>query len=389
MEIRRLRPEERFEADLISNTAFHMRMEDPEKAREKSLKQTVDDWGAFDEGGHVMARIINNRFESVLDGTLVRTGGIGAVSTLPEYRSTGAVRAIFSALLPDAYRGGEVFSTLYPFNQAFYRKFGYDTVCPSSVYRMPPAVLRDYRFTGRALQWKPGDGVGEYLDLFNKFSMGFNLAVLRDEERFRRDHFDGLYYRDRKFAYLLKDGEETCAGLIFQDVRHDPAAILRVEDLAWRGRRGFLALLGFLGRFSADYGEIHLPLPVGTELYSLIHSANEYDISKETEHNYMIRPVNAVKLLSAMRRGPGRFVIRIRDDLIPENNGVFAVEEGSVRETGDKADLSVDIRALGVMAAGSVGLSEAALREDVEILGNLETLEKVFVRKPVLVRVKF
>ena len=389
MEIRRLRPEERFEADLVSNTAFHMRMEDPEKAREKSLKETVDDWGAFDEGGRVMARIINNRFESVLDGTVVRTGGIGAVSTLPEYRTTGAVRAIFSSLLPDAYREGEVFSTLYPFNQAFYRKFGYDTVCPLSVYRMPPEVLRDYRFTGSAVQWKPGDGIGEYLELFNKFSMGYNLAVLRDEERFRRAHFDGLYYRDRKFAYLLKDGEETYAGLIFQDVRHDPAAILSVEDLAWRGRRGFLALLGFLGRFSADYGRIDLPLPIGTELYSLVHSAKEYDISKETEHCYMIRPVNAVKLLSAMRRGPGRFVIRVKDDLIAENNGVFAVEEGSVRETGEKEDLSVDIRALGVMASGSIGLSEAALREDVEILGNLETLERVFVRKPVLVRVKF
>ena len=74
MEIRRLRPEERFEADLISNTAFHMRMEDPDKARGKSLKETVDDWGAFDEGGHVMARIINNRFESVLDWKSFRTG---------------------------------------------------------------------------------------------------------------------------------------------------------------------------------------------------------------------------------------------------------------------------------------------------------------------------
>ncbi len=389
MEIRRLLPEERFEADLVSNTAFHMRMEDPEKARENSLKQTADDWGAFDEGAHVMARIINNRFESVIDGTAVWTGGIGAVSTLPEYRSTGAVRAIFSSLLPDACRRGEVFSTLYPFNQAFYRKFGYDTVCPMNVYRMPPEVLRDYRFTGRAVQWKPGDSIGEYLELFNSFSLGFNLAVLRDEKRFRRDHFDGLYYRDRKFAYLLKDGEETCAGLIFQDVRHDPAAILRVEDLAWRGRKGFLALLGFLSRFSADYGEIDLPLPTGTELYSLVHSAKEYDISKETRHNYMIRPVNAAKLLSAMRRFPGRFVIRVRDDLIPENNGAFAVEEGRVIETGEKADLSVDIRALGVMASGSVSLSEAALREDVEILGNRETLERVFVRKPVLVRVKF
>ena len=228
MEIRRLRAEERFDASLISHVAFHMRMEDPAKVREESLKETPDDWGAFDGDGRLMAHIINNRFESVLDGEKVLAGGIGGVSTLPEYRETGAIRGIFEKLLPDAYRRGEVFSALYPFNQAFYRKFGYDTVCPLSVYSMPPEVLRNYRFTGRAVQWKPGDGVEEYLELFNDFSMGYNLAILRDDERFRRDHFNGLYYRDRKFAYLLKDREETLAGLIFQDVRHDPAAILRV-----------------------------------------------------------------------------------------------------------------------------------------------------------------
>lgn len=389
MEIRRLCAEERFDASLISHVAFHMRMEDPAKAREESLKETPDDWGAFDGDGRLMAHIINNRFESVLDGEKVLAGGIGGVSTLPEYRETGAIRGIFEKLLPDAYRRGEVFSALYPFNQAFYRKFGYDTVCPLSVYSMPPEVLRNYRFTGRAVQWKPGDGVEEYLELFNDFSMGYNLAILRDDERFRRDHFNGLYYRDRKFAYLLKDGEETLAGLIFQDVRHDPAAILRVEDLAWRGRKGFLALLGFLGRFSADYGKIELPLSTGTEMHCLIRSHDEYAVSGVKRPHYMVRPVNAQKFLASLRRGPGRFTVRVRDGLIGENNGVYAVEEGKAVPTDLPADLDVDIRALGVLGVGAIGLEEAALREDVEILGNRETLERVFVRKPIMVSVKY
>ena len=53
------------------------------------------------------------------------------------------------------------------------------------------------------------------------------------------------------------------------------------------------------------------------------------------------------------------------------------------------ADLDVDIRALGVLGVGAIGLEEAALREDVEILGNRETLERVFVRKPIMVSVKY
>ena len=160
MEVRQLTARERFEANLISTVAFHMRMEDPEKNREDSLKETVEDWGAFAGDGSMMARIINNRYESWLDGQLVINGGIGAVSTLPEYRNSGAVREIFAKLLPDAYRNGEVISTLYPFNHAFYRKFGYETACWRNDYEFEPGVLRGYRFDGTAELWKPEDPVG-------------------------------------------------------------------------------------------------------------------------------------------------------------------------------------------------------------------------------------
>ncbi len=389
MEVRRLRPEERFDADLVSHIAFHMCMEDAEEAKRKSLKEDVDDWGALDGDGRVMARIIHHRFDCFLDGHAVPCGGIGAVSTLPEYRGEGAVRAIFSALLSDAMREGEVLSSLYPFNHAFYRKFGYETVCPGSVYRLPPEVLREYRFTGRAEQWKPGDGIGEYLDVYLRFAKGYNMAVKRTEERLRRAHFEGAYFRDRKFAYLLREGGEALAYVIFRFVRED-TAILRVEDLAFLGRRGFLAILGFLGRFSADYGRIELPLPGGMELYSLIHAPDEYAIAKETRHSFMVRAVNAQRVLEGLRCPPGcAFAVRVADDLIGENNGVFLVEDGRARRTDGPADLSVDIRALGMMAVGAVSLAEAEMREDTLVLSGREKLERIFVRKPVFIRDEF
>ena len=142
MEIRLLNGEERFQARLIATVAFHQRMEDPEKARQESEKETCQQWGAFHEDGTLMAQIINNQYMSWLDGTLIRNGGIGAVSTLPEYRMEGAVKEIFKVLLAHAFTDGEVISTLYPFSHAFYRKFGYETVCWKNIYEFSPAVLR-------------------------------------------------------------------------------------------------------------------------------------------------------------------------------------------------------------------------------------------------------
>ncbi len=393
MDVRRLKAEERFEADLISTVAFHMRMEDPEKRREESLKEqgTSEDWGAFAEDGRMMARILHVRFDTWLDGALIRNGGIGAVSTLPEYRNAGAIRQIFARLLPEAYRQGEVISTLYPFNHAFYRKFGYETLRWRNDYEFTPATLSGYRFTGTAELWKPGDPVSAWTELYNRFAEGYNLAMRRDDRRMLEDHLKGAYYRDRKFGYLLRNRGRAVACLIFQDIRHDPAAILSVEDLAWDGREGLEALLGFLGRFTADYGTIRLFLPSCLELLSVIRCAQAYDIRQTARQDYMLRVVNAQRLLEILRKpAQARFVIRVEGDgQIPENNGSWEVADNAVTRTDRAPDLTVSIQALGQLAAGSVSLAEALYRPDVSLEGNRAALEATFVRKPILVEEHF
>ena len=390
MEVRQLKPEEHFEANLISTVAFHMKMEDPDKNREESKKSLDEDWGAFSEDGTIMARIINNHYDTRLDGQRIRNGGIGAVSTLPEYRNTGAVKAIFEKLIPEACRNGEIISTLYPFNHAFYRKFGYETVRWRDHYEFVPAVLSGYRFSGNAELWKPGDPVEEYTALYNRFADGFNLAMYRDD-KMMLDIIKGEYYKDRKFCYLLRENGKAVAYLIFQDVRHDPAAILEVKDLAWEGREGFLAILGFLARFTADYGTIRLFLPSCLQLLSVIQTPRAYEIQQTAVQNYMIRAVNAKRLLEIIKKPEdSRFVIRVEGDMqIPENNGTWAVCGSSAEPTEETPDLTVSIQALGQMAAGAVSLAEAMYRPDVKVTGNQAVLEKVFVRKPILVEDHF
>ena len=74
---------------------------------------------------------------------------------------------------------------------------------------------------------------------------------------------------------------------------------------------------------------------------------------------------------------------------IPENNGTWAVHGESAELTDEKPDLTVSIQALGQMASGAVSLAEAMYRPDVTVSGNEAVLEKVFVRKPILVEDHF
>ena len=385
MEVRLLNGEERFQARMIATVAFHMRMEDPEKMKQESEQETHQHWGAFREDGTLMAHMINHQFMSCLDGTPVRNGGIGAVSTLPEYRMEGCIREIFQRLLPHAFANGEVISTLYPFSHAFYRKFGYETVCWKNIYEFAPGVLEGYTFRGNAKLWKQGDSVAEWTGLYNRFAVSWNLAICRDEKRMA-DHLKGEYYKDRKFCYLLHEESEPVAYLIFQDIRHDPQAILEVQDLAWAGPKGFQAILGFLARFSADYGTIRLFLPRDLELLSLIRSPRAYDIQKTTEQNYMVRVINAAKALEAIRKPEGcSFVIRVNDELIPENNGIWQVTCDGVYPTTRKPDLIVSEKTLGQLVTGAASLSEVLYREDASVLNNRDLLKNVFTRKPILV----
>ncbi len=389
MEVRLLKENEQIRAAEIAVISFHMRVENLESVENDWGQGTYLHWGAFDDDGTLMAHMLNNQYESWLDGTLVRNGGIGAVSTLPEYRTDGAVREIFRKLIPAAYADGEVISTLYPFSHAFYRKFGYETVCWKNVYEFSPAVLRGYVFGGKVRQWKTGDPVGEWTKLYNAFASSFNLAISRDDARMGK-HLEGVFYKDRKFGYMLWEDGRPVAYLIFQDIRHDPQAILEVQDLAWDGLAGFRAILGFLSRFSADYGTIRLFLPRNIELLSLIRSPLAYDIQKTTDQAYMIRVINAVKALEAIRKPEGcSFVIRISDEMIQENNGTWKVTAGGVSPTEEEPDLCVSERALGQLVCGAVSLAEAEYREDTAVQKNREMLEKVFIRKPILVEDHF
>ena len=389
MEVRLLKENEQIRAAEIAVISFHMRVENLESVENDWGQGTYLHWGAFDDDGTLMAHMLDNQYESWLDGTLVRNGGIGAVSTLPEYRTDGAVREIFRKLIPAAYADGEVISTLYPFSHAFYRKFGYETVCWKNVYEFSPAVLRGYVFGGKVRQWKTGDPVGEWTKLYTAFASSFNLAISRDDARMGK-HLEGVFYKDRKFGYMLWEDGRPVAYLIFQDIRHDPQAILEVQDLAWDGPAGFRAILGFLSRFSADYGTIRLFLPRNIELLSLIRSPLAYDIQKTTDQAYMIRVINAVKALEAIRKPEGcSFVIRISDEMIPENNGTWKVTAGGVSPTEEEPDLCVSERALGQLVCGAVSLAEAEYREDTAVQKNREMLEKVFIRKPILVEDHF
>ena len=402
MTIRKLTAKEKFEAYKLALYCFHQRVENIEENREKYEKDELESWGAFDEKNNLMAQILNNHYEFYLDGKAVKTGGIGAVSTYPEYRDSGAIREIFNHLLPQAYKNGEVISALFPFNHKFYRKFGYEVIPFKNEYNFAPSVLKDYQKLnfdkeGYSIhRWTLGESLKAFLEVYTEFAAKHNLSAVRNEEQMKNHLKYEKEYQDRRFSYLFTYKEKAIAYLIFKDEYNPEAAHLKVEEAAWTCRDGFYAILNFLSRFGADYGSITLPLPMGIDFLKIVHSPDAYNIEKKTAQHFMLRVINAKKALELIKKPENcDFTIKIEDDLIKENNICLRVlndrvEAINTRDTFKGAfDIEVNIRALSQLASGAASLDEAELREDVKINDKREMLSQCFCQRNIFVSESF
>jgi predicted acetyltransferase len=142
--------------------------------------------------------------------------------------------------------------------------------------------------------------------------------------------------------------------------------------------------LGYLGRMSADYAKIRLAVPADIPLMQM--APRPYEVTPRFKEQPMARTTNVEKALALMKKPEGAdFIIRIEDDFLPENSGVYHVTAGNVEKTEAEADLSLDQRTFTLLALGALSLDEAAYRSDVKISANRAMLSRVFVKKPLFI----
>ncbi|HML49664.1 MAG TPA: sterol carrier protein domain-containing protein, partial [Clostridia bacterium] len=116
-----------------------------------------------------------------------------------------------------------------------------------------------------------------------------------------------------------------------------------------------------------------------------------YDVTIRTAPGGMLRVVDVAGALRRMRRPErtARFTLAVTDPALPENNGAFRVvldgsEAEVIREDAAAPDLATDIPTLTQLICGS--RSPAQLLQsgaNLTVTGNLETLSRVFVPRPI------
>ena len=354
-------------------------------------------WGAFSEEGELMSSLSLTSFSIRFDGGVCPMAGVGAVDTLPPFRRRGGVAACFARALPALYDEGVLFSYLYPFSTAFYRRFGYESCVTRLACTLDLAQLRLPPDGGSFRLARKEEPLREAIEAVDRiWESRWNMEVLRGEADYDwMDKLDPLATQEYLYVCFDEQGAPR-SYTAFRTVQEPDGRNLVCSRFRFADRAGFFALLGVFRSLAADHRYARFSLPSDPALPYLLEEWSLGAARFSLEPAGMVRVVNVREVLRcAAFRGEGRLCLRIRDALIPENDGVFAVRfaDGravAVERCGEEPDAALSIQAFSALIAGVSSFDGAKdWMEGVEVFHPDAPFDGVFYRKPLMISTFF
>ncbi len=406
MIVRKIRREEYRRVEQFCALAFEYKVDHPDMTAEEAVQKVIDQpqsrqdlhwdewWAAFaDDDKTMMSAVAAIPYRMHFDGHDVGMVGIGGVSTLPEYRRQGGIRACFEKALPQMYQDGAAFSYLYPFSTAFYRKFGYELGCERVLHKLDMQGIPKVDMNGEYQLLEQGvDLLGDIQKVYDGFARRYNGMTLEEG-------IDYLWvskadpFRDREYTYVYRSADGTPKGVVtYKPVEDQGDRALDASRRFWfADPEGLVALLQLMRRLMADHSHILVNLPTNVKLDAILPEWS-FDYIKRESHCYgMVRVVNAMEVLKLARmQGSGELVIGLTDEQIVENNGHFRVTfaDGittSVERTDDAAEIDMPIQEFSRLICGKHDVGEWQWLPKVQLHCEAEKAAKVFYRKPMFI----
>lgn len=412
MIVRKIRPEELKRTKELFAAAFHTVYEN-EKAplavyedvcKNPKTREDVcpfDKYAALEEDDQTMMSCLSViRYPMHFDGHTVVMAGIGGVSSLPQYRRRGGIRACFEKMLPELYQEDVVFSCLYPFSTEYYRKFGYEMSPQLSAYEWKLSFLPAENTGGHCVLVDASNRMNLLPDvkrIDKVWQKNYNLMICGEEWEYRfiteaNPYQTGSY----TYLYYKEDGTPT-AYLTFHSKDTPNGKVIAATRLLFTDVCGLLGLLTLMRGFASDYTAVRFTLPEDCEIEPLIPELSLNACTRTRRNMGMVRVIHVQKALELARyQGSGTLTLRILDEQIAENNGVFSVSFEQNRAVcvkrlpaEEKAQLSMTIQDFSRFIIGAFGTETMPFCRQLVWEGkgapdaaSLAQLGRVFYKKP-------
>ena len=314
----------------IATSAFALRLAEQSSA-DTWLNDSVRDgrelFGVYEEDRLLSGYMLYD-YRMRLRKSVIPMGGIGLLCSRLDARGKGAVRRMIGGCLKTMQEKGQVVSVLDPFDESFYRNYGWEKFSRLQCVEFSPGLLAVPEEVGQ-------DIVATDLSYPDEASMAFYNDYAATHYTLAQRHHPEWHSRTR----LLSWAQDTAArgvvrfnhgehvvGLMGYDIRRKTGeyhSTFAVNLLAYRTETTLRAMLRYIRRLSHQVSAVHLELPMDAHIWPYL--ANR-PAKNEIRDMFMIRIVSMADLDGLGIEAPDLTLgIEVEDPLAPWNEGAWTL----------------------------------------------------------------
>lgn len=344
-EIRYLQQEEKTDSRALYELCFP---EDTKKFTDYYYKEKCRDnrIAALYCEGRMATMVHANPFTVSMYGTRAQVSYVVAVATHPDYRRRGLMQKLLGQVLCDCYKKGEPFSFLMPADPAYYESIGYRFWGSQTEWKLPPD--EEHRWTA----WL-GRKIAE-----RQPEPEIKAAWIADTPKRQAEAFLSNEEEDRLRA--LSSGEKENMQLAdFTNrilARNFDLYIERNADYYRRLQQEQQSEDGDVVILRNENGELTgsfcYSAEDGIEIREPVFAKNMQVFNHPMMMGRIVHLQNFVKNLRFST--PFSETVSLKDDMIPENNGVFRIYIDAAGGRAERADTPEDAGVMDIAELGRI-----------------------------------
>jgi len=360
----------------IARSAFALRT--PEQGSDEdwldaAMKLERELYGVYDDDSLLSAFMLYD-FDMRLRNSVVPMGGIGLLCSRLDARGKGSVRTMLAGALQTMKDSNHIVSVLDPFNESFYRKYGWEKFSRRQITELSPGILQlpetpDSDIVATDLTFPDDDAMAFYNDYAAKH---YTLAQ-RSPQQWKQRMKIFAWSEDVATRGVVRfTQDDHIAGLMEYELSRKATeyrSTFTVTLLATETNTALHEMLRYLKRLSHQISTVRLSLPVDVDLWPYF-SDRPKDCTVRDE--FMIRIVSMEALDGLAIDAPNlSVVIDVSDPQADWNQGVWtlSIDSGLLRvHRGGHPDLHCGIGALSSVLSGFSSFEEMIAAKLVEPL---------------------
>ena len=308
----------------LGSYAFNMSHTEEQKQAYIEKNTHIDNY--VDEiDGDILSQIISYPFEVTINGQKMKMSGIGDVASYPEARGTGGIRNIFNTIFRELYENGTELSYLAPFSQAFYRKFGYETVSNSQEIRIPKALMSQIKSekkgTVKRILWEDESTKKILKELYKETLEKEHGAVVREDYWWE---YTIAPKKNKRLAICFDDNDLPQGYLVYGLVG---ASEFQIIEMAYKNSFALRKLMTFVASHNGSFDEFVSTNLLDDKLFELFNEIKE--VTRKTNSYMMVKIVNFEGFINkyAFKQVETKleYYLEVEDTSCEWNNGIFHV----------------------------------------------------------------